>query len=364
MRETILHVVEAFDGGVATFIESLVRSSELAIYDHVVTYGPRSNLGRLAGLNVTAVAWPSAVRQIRPSADVSAFFELRGTIQGVSPSIIHCHSSKAGLIGRLAAFALGRTSSVVYTAHGAAFLRTDVGLARSRLFSVAETILSRLAASVVACSDSEAIELNKRGIHAETIANGIVVPLEVEDGSRRDFRTPLQVVTIGRITEQKNPQLFNQIARYFGDDSRIRFTWVGDGELREQLEAKNISVTGWVTPDEVRAHLESSHVYLSTSKWEGMPLAVLEAMAHRLPVVLSRCVGNIDLVEFGNGSLFDGLDEAAGALSWFLDHPEAIVEMGAASRDAVVGFLNVSRMATEYGQLYNRLTTSGNREDQ
>ena len=81
------------------------------------------------------------------------------------------------------------------------------------------------------------------------------------------------------------------------NNSNLQFIWCGDGELRAELTSPNIKCTGWMERKELEIYLANADIYLSTSLWEGMPLSVLEAMSIGLPVVLSDCVGNRDLVE-------------------------------------------------------------------
>lgn len=126
--------------------------------------------------------------------------------------------------------------------------------------------------------------------------------------------------TVGRITFQKNPQLFNQIAQHFQGDDRVKFLWIGDGELRHEIQENDqVQVTGWVTPDEVQNYLKQVDVYISTSLWEGLPLSVLEAMALGKPLLLSDCVGNVDTVEQGvNGFLYHDSQQAIEKIKHFL----------------------------------------------
>lgn len=87
---------------------------------------------------------------------------------------------------------------------------------------------------------------------------------------------------------------------HFKDDTRVRFLWIGDGELRNEIqENEQVQVTGWVTPNEVQHYLNQIDVYISTSLWEGLPLSVLEAMNCGKPLLLSDCVGNVDTVKMG-----------------------------------------------------------------
>ena len=104
------------------------------------------------------------------------------------------------------------------------------------------------------------------------------------------------VYTAGRIGPQKNPKLFNAIAEKCPD---IRFVWIGDGEERKYLTSSNITVTGFVSRDRVIELSVNYDCYLSCSLWEGLPMALLEAMYMEKECIVSNIAGNRDLIENG-----------------------------------------------------------------
>src|SRR5690606_3136505 len=119
------------------------------------------------------------------------------------------------------------------------------------------------------------------------------------------------------------PALFNEIAAYFSEIPEVNFVWIGDGKLRNELRSPNIRVTGWLNATEAHDIVKSAQVYLSTSRYEGLSFAVLEALAMRKPVLLSNCTGNVDLVRTGvNGDLFSSSYEAIVKLLQDYNNPE------------------------------------------
>ncbi|MQJ98206.1 glycosyltransferase, partial [Escherichia coli] len=138
-------------------------------------------------------------------------------------------------------------------------------------------------------------------------------------------------MTCGRITEQKNPTLFNQIAAAFAQRQDVKFVWIGDGENEQRalLTSTNIVVTGWYSKAEVESTVRAADLYLSTSLWEGLPFSVLEALSLGKCLLLSDCVGNRDLVKDGyNGFSFLTAEEAIGRIEWLMQNREAIRQMG------------------------------------
>jgi glycosyltransferase involved in cell wall biosynthesis len=93
----------------------------------------------------------------------------------------------------------------------------------------------------------------------------------------------------------------------------FNFIWIGDGDdyYKRTLEESGVYVTGWISKTEVLSHLLDADIYLSTSKWEGMPISVMEALAAGCICVCSSCDGNTDIIEDrSNGFLFTDNQQA------------------------------------------------------
>src|SRR5579872_2188808 len=255
----IVHVAEAFASGIATFVRSLVEG--MPEDGHVIVHGERAQVTLSDKVirdfpqeNVRFIRWRSAQREIRPVKDFHAFLELYAILRRLkrAPGIdaVHLHSSKSGFLGRLACRAAG-IRQVVYTPNGAPFLWGS-GLKRF-LFRLLEKMAAVFGGKVVCCSPSEYMAYEAIGIHAACINNG--VPLEKGKEANCAPSPTFRVVTCGRITGQKNPALFNQIAAYFEDVTGIEFIWIGDGPDRGLLTAKNIAVTGWLPRQQALRYL-------------------------------------------------------------------------------------------------------------
>ena len=104
---------------------------------------------------------------------------------------------------------------------------------------------------------------------------------------------PFTVYTLGRICYQKNPALFNEIAESLPD---VKFVWIGDGELREQLTSKNIEITGWADRSTAIRYAVNADVFLLPSRWEGLPISLLESMYMKKVCLVSNVIGNRDVV--------------------------------------------------------------------
>lgn len=355
----IVHVLECFAGGAFEFLVSLTQ--ELKQHEHIIVHGARPNTPdryqQRFPADVIFIAWRSAQREICFLRDIKALIELVRILRGLGKEdyILHLHSSKAGFIGRVAACMLRRGSKTIYTAHGVSFLRMDISKMKKCVYVALERIAYCLAGKVVACSKSEADQFIRCGIvNVLTIHNGIKIralPKIVNSGI-------LTIGTIGRIDGSKNPVMFNQIAQNYLNDPAVRFLWIGDGdgELRNALSSPNIEVTGWLCQDDVREALRKIDIYLSVSLWEGLSLAVLEAMTMGKPLVLSDCVGNRDLVDHGqNGYVFHEIGEAMDYLDDLIEHGNLRALFGNKTYEKVSQDFSIEQMVKEYERTYKNM---------
>ncbi|MBI2362254.1 MAG: glycosyltransferase, partial [Elusimicrobia bacterium] len=159
----------------------------------------------------------------------------------------------------------------------------------------------------------------------------------------------LVVTAVGRATYARRPEAFARLAA--GLAGRARFLWVGDGELREALTG--VEVTGWLSPEEVSTRLLRSDVFVHFSRWEGLPNAVLEAMAHGLPVVASAVPGNKDLVSDGATGFLAGDERVLRTrVEELLGDPSLRARLGAAGKSRVLGEFTLPRLAARLSELY------------
>lgn len=306
----ILHIVECFGGGVYDFIKNI--TSEMTEEEITILYGDRGNLKedfkKDFDDNIKFIKWNNAQRELSLSKDSKALIELIKVLKKEKYDVIHLHSSKAGFLGRIGARVLNQQNNVIYTTHGISFLRKDTSKFKLKLFILFEKIGKFCGGKVIACSKSEAEYIKSKGIECDYINNGIKIEENFEKEIKQDDIT--RIITVGRITQQKGPIEFNKIAESFLENKKIKFIWVGDGEERNKLISPNIEITGWLEQEEVKEKLKEADIYLSTSLWEGLSLAVLQAMNYELPLILSNCVGNIDLVDEGiNGFIYKNIKE-------------------------------------------------------
>lgn len=355
----IVHVLDPFTGGLATFLKLLTE--ELNDDYHIVIHGQRSELADMrdvrkifARKNVRFIHWKSVQREIRPAQDIKAYFELMRILKRFDDAdVIHLHSSKAGFLGRIACWQLN-LHKVIYTPNGASFLRKDVSPLKSRFYGFLEKIACHFGGRVICSSASEQHEYRKRGIYADYINNGTKISAH-SFLAEKDYNK-FRIVTSGRVTDQKNPAFFNEIAQALSGLRHFEFVWIGDGEDTGLLTSPNIRVTGWLSSKGVREEVSKADLYLSTSFFEGLPFAAMEAMALQKCLLLSNCTGNKDLVKKGfNGELFNDAQEAINYIIYFYFNKEIVESMGMNSLELCRDYFNIQDTALLYRLEYQKL---------
>jgi Glycosyltransferase len=356
---TIVHVVEPFASGIAVFVKYLSEAMPDDL--HIVIHGERRQVmpaidvkRTFSSSNVRFIKWRSAQRSINPFKDFLALGELYKILKRLRNKDlvdgVHLHSSKSGFLGRIACRLLG-IKNVFYTPHGAPFLSGRTVFSKY-IFRQVERIGNSLGGKVICCSPSEFNAYLSLGIPATYISNGVAV----EDKSQAIYRKgkeKFRVITSGRITGQKNPSLFNNIAHYFREFDQFEFIWAGDGDDKDLLNQKNIVITGWLNPHEIKKLVSEADMYLSTALYEGLSFGVLEALTLNKPVLVSHCVGNTDVVKNGiNGDLFRTEAEAIVKILQYYNNREMLFVMGNFSKSICEAEFDVKSNFNNYRELY------------
>lgn len=309
----IVQFVEAFGGGVYTYVKDLcnfiAENTDDKIY---LIYSPNRVQFKkelfLSEINPKVILIELDIeKEITIKKDISIYKKTKKILKEIEPDIIHLHSSKASVLGRIAAFNIVDKNNIFYSPHGYSFLRMDISILKQKFYKLIEKYSQSIFGGItIACGDTEYIYAKEIG-QSKLVRNGINIGL-VEQYYSPINNNKLTFGIVGRITNQKNPKLFNNIALQF---PKHQFIWIGDGELKHELTAPNIKITGWFfNSEEVFKELNNIDIFLQTSLWEGLPLALLEAMALKKPIVSTNVVGNKDIVVNNrNGYLFENIYE-------------------------------------------------------
>ncbi|MEO7910738.1 MAG: glycosyltransferase family 4 protein [Roseiflexaceae bacterium] len=374
----ILHVVEATIAGVRTHVQVITAGLDQRRFQSVVACplrrenacGDDQFVNYLTSVGIPIV--PVAMRRsIHPRADFAALRRLVGVFQSQRFDVIHLHSSKAGFLGRLAARIAGGSAPVVYSPHGLSFLG-DQAPAKRRFYLALERIAGRMCDRIIAVSASERQIIAQVGLISPgrivQIENGIA-PIALPVGFDRSAMrralgqltdAPL-IGTVARLSTQKNPRLFlDAAAQVLRDQPAARFVWCGGGELHETASsyARELGIADACC---FLGHRNDAHQVLAaldcfwlTSDYEGLPLAPLEAMALRVPIVATDVVGTRDLLASGAGLLVPcGAASALAAATIRLTRaPERAAALAAAGYAYYRANGTAERMISALEQLY------------
>jgi glycosyltransferase involved in cell wall biosynthesis len=328
---------------------------------------------------IQPVVLPSLQRELNPRQDSIALRALCDFFRQERPDIVHTHTAKAGTLGRVAALLTG-VPVVLHTFHGHTFYGYFGPLKTSTFLNI-ERVLARFTDRIIAVSESLRRELVEE-YHVAAPQKLVAIPLGFELGEylaceslRGELRRELAITDdtrligiIARLTPIKAPQLFLDVARRVRQERPdVQFLLVGGGEMRELLEgsARKMGLTGIVRflgwrRDLPRLYADLDVVVL-TSKNEGTPVSLIEAMASGVPVVSTNVGGVPDIVVDGvNGYLVPPGDEDAltVAILDLLNRPARASVMGQEGRRSVRLQYTVERLVNDMDNLYKELLES------
>lgn len=321
-RLKVVHVITRLDlGGAQQNTLHTARHLDPARFEVVLVCGPGGALEADVAAMSSQAHWravflPSLVRHLHPGLDLLAFLQLLSFFLAEKPDVVHTHSSKAGVLGRLAAAAAG-VPCVVHTYHGFGFNDYQSPWSRA-LYVWAERSACAVSHALIFVSKSNQDYARRHRLGGplpyRLIRSGVKLsdfPAPCADRQRKKaslglgMHKPL-VISVGNLKPQKNPGDFIAMAqRVSAALPESSFVFVGDGPMRQRLEyqviagglGNHLALPGWRrdTPE----LLASSDVFVLTSLWEGLPRALLEAMKTGLPCVCYATDGVTDVLQDG-----------------------------------------------------------------
>ncbi len=352
----IIHIVEAFGGGIYTFLEDLINSTSDE-FEIVIIYAEREqtpkNFEMNFNKNIKFIKSKYLQRSINFRKDIKAIKEINKIVKEEKPDIVHLHSSKAGIIGRIAVN--NKNIKLLYNPHGFSFLMRNTSKIKRIIYWFIEKIAALKNCTIVACSKGEYEEAKKLSKKSICINNGINVEKLKNEISLTPNNTSnkekIKICTSARINYQKNPILFNDISEEFPE---LDFTWIGDGELRNELKSKNINITGWKEKKEVLNILKENDIFILTSLWEGLPISLLEAMYMKKICIVSNSIGNRDVIKNKiNGFICDNKEEFVKVISSIKNNEIDIERIKENSYNDIVNNYNIQDNCKKYIELYN-----------
>jgi glycosyltransferase involved in cell wall biosynthesis len=355
-------------------LDELERLDSKQFTPYIICKEPGPMTEEAESKDITCFYSSGLMRAVSPKNDLLAFWQLYRLFRKYRFDVVHSHSSKTGVIGRVAAKLAG-VPMITHTVHGFAFPAANSTLEKWIFFAM-EWLGTKCSHKIICLHEADR-DIAKKKLGAsdkqlEVLANGVdttkYAPPSVDE--KETMRQQLGIAEdavilgmVGRLWRQKNPQVFVDAAiNLLSQNVDAHFVLVGDGELKTTLEEKvkqagftdNIHFLGW--RNDTPQVLKALDVFVLPSLWEGMPLAILEAQSTGLPCVVSNIQGNNHLVSNDvDGLLFD------------LDYPDQLItcldtlikdvtlrnNMGATARRKIVQTYNIESRIRTIANLYH-----------
>lgn len=355
-------ITRAEPGGAQVHLLELIKGFREKAELHLAVGSDKDDflVGEAKGLGITVCQLRNMVHPLHPGRDIQGLSEIMQIIRRLKPDLIHAHSSKAGFLGRLAAKLEGLPS--IFTAHGWAFTE-GVPFPRRFLALAMEKIAGRLGGTVIAVSHHDANLALRYGVvspaRLKVVWNGIPdVPYRADPSLN-----PPKIAMVARFSPPKDHTL---LLRALAPLRHLpwELVLVGDGPLLPEVKelAHNLGIAHRVNflgkRLDVPQILSSAQIFVLVSKWEGLPISLLEAMRAGLPVVASDVGGVGEAVKEGhNGFLISRGDEETlrSRLQTLIVDSALRLAMGRQGRRLYESHFTVSKMLQETWKIYEEV---------
>lgn len=380
MKKKLVILTEALGGGVRRHVLDLLMNLDVEKFEIYFLYGSnrvdsimKDSLESIEerGINIIEIA---SFNNNIGFHDIKAFKNIYREIKKINPDIVHCHSSKAGALGRMVAKLQG-IKVIYYTPHAYVFQNPDISPIKKNIYIKIEMFLNKLATTkTINVSKGEkfiAIE-NRLGSDDKftVIYNGVNRDLKLDAYKLENIRKKLNIededIVVGNIARadyQKNPEEYIEIARSVcNKQTNVKFIFVGDGELLEEsrrtvkkynLEDKIMFLGFSKDTDYI---LSLCNIFLTTSLYEGMPYSLIEASRAKLPIVATNVAGNNEIVvNKENGYLFNrkNIEDASSIIVNLIKNEDLLLEMRQKSYEVFEERFTLDKMIEKYEKLYS-----------
>ena len=354
----VLHVLNLV-GGVEICFRQICENIDESSFETSVVCQKLVNKSKLItskGKEIIPFSIP-IVREINPFLDTFSIVKLIFLINKIKPDIIHAHSAKGGVIARIATIFF--KMKVLYTPHAFSYLSTNNKL-KKLLYVFVEKILRTKNTIILATSNSEKQQaIGTVGFNTKKVfvlKNAIDKKAIGEDKDlEKTLKSKTYICTVGRPSFQKNLEMLIRAFEIVShNNKKVHLFIIGAGEYSPRkdkiisiINKKNlntrITILPWISRKQVQTYIKNAKLYVSSSRYEGMPYSVIESMALSIPTVLTNTDGNRDLV----------IDKKSGFLVQIGDD----VEMA----NKIIKLLNESKLRNDLALQANKLFMQNHR---
>jgi glycosyltransferase involved in cell wall biosynthesis len=336
MKKKIVHIGMPYSG-VGSYIKQIAKYSDHKSLELYLLCNLKHENVLIEGIDKPNILHINLKRQLNPFVDFICLMQIIRHLIYIKPNLIHCHSSKPGLLARISAVILGIPS--FYTPNAFAFLNTKSALG-SKIFLLVERVMAKLPGALLACSEKE-LEISRKIVkfkkNKSLIWSNSIYPIEKEYNFSCDNTKKEQTLaSIGRICHQKNFDMVVDVMKIIiHKGHNIKLNIYGAGYYSPEKNSllkkindfgleKNIIIHDYIDRSIMLKKLNKSIIYISTARYEGLPYAIMEAMSLGLPCIVTDVEGNNELVKDGiNGYLispFNSKDMASRIIELIEDN--------------------------------------------
>ena len=360
-------------GGPAVQVSGLLRGFDPEIFEQKLLTGycaaDEADYLEKVAVDVKTIRIDGLGRSIKPRADLTALFAIIKEIRRFKPDVIHTHTAKAGVVGRLASILSGQRSIRVHTFHGH-LLHGYFGARKTKLVILIEKFLALFTPQLLAVGKKVQDDLIAAGIGNSkkfaVMPPGLQlahVPSKTE--ARQELgldQNEIYCAFIGRITQIKRPDRFlDVVSKVRSSGTKVHFVVAGAGELlqecQDRVAAENLPVTflGW--REDIEVVLAAADFVILTSDNEGTPLCLIQAGMVGIPVIATNVGSTNEIVVDGKTGLLTDLsvDQLANAVTKVATDNDLQAQMGAAGKEYTMARYGVARLVKDHQDLYLRL---------
>ena len=370
-RIKVLQIIARMNvGGPAVIVADLMRGLDPTRFDQVLITGycdvNEADYLETVATDVKATRVGGLGRSISPMADLRAFFSLVALIRRERPDVVHTHTAKAGVLGRLATILSGSKAIRIHTFHGHLLHGYFAGW-KVRLVIAIEKFLATKTDVLIAVGnqvkdDLLAVEIGKPNQY-RVFFPGLPAPAEIDPQDARkklglDAET-LYCTFVGRLTQIKRPdRLLDVAAACVARELDLHFLIAGEGELFESSKARAereqlpITFLGWRS--DIDQLFAASDMAILTSDNEGIPLTLIQAAFAGIPIVATKVGSIADIVVDGETGFLTSTQAGAmaSALSALVTDEELRFELGSLGKAHAQRFFSLEKSLADHSSLY------------
>jgi len=347
----VLHITQAM-GGVKRYIQNILENQP-DYFIHLLISPDYNFNNEIRNTKLVRNSYFIKINRSPGISDLKSLVKIIKIIAKEQPDIIHAHSAKGGVLGRIAAFLTN--TPCIFTPNGFSFLSFEG--TRRKIFLCIERALQPITSVLLSVGNSESkiaseiIKFPERKII--TVSNATTIP----GTPVSSYKLKRRVGTIGRLTFQKNPLQFAKLAYEINKDRKveetIEFVILGAGfhdhlktELLEYIDTNEISdyfkILNWNNNLCVKDFFSELDIFIMTSIFEGLPFSLLEAMSYGLPCIVSNTNGTKDPIRDGiDGFIYKDFDSLVQITNQLLSDEERRRRIGLKARDSIMVDFNI-----------------------